>query len=178
MCVCARVHSLGYPHSDSLSGGAGTMLEPRKDAPQEAGGAQLVAPSCLRQAAICILTPALSQSLVLKILHGGLEKGLIRKINTSLFALKMETAGLKASVWKVILQMSWKLVCFLNQRGRPKGMHCVPLIYQLPECPNPLLCSPLFLHFPTLITYLHLQHSFPTDGNITMLLVSSKNTSG
>lgn len=36
------------------------MLEPRKDAPQEAGGAQLVAPSCLRQAAICILTPALS----------------------------------------------------------------------------------------------------------------------
>lgn len=50
---------------------------------------------------------------------------------------------------------------FFKSRGRPKGMHCAPLIYQLLECPHPLLCSPLFLHFPTLITYLHLQHSFP-----------------
>lgn len=178
MCVCARVHSLGYPHTVTpCLEVQGPCWNQGRMPPKKLG-----VPSLWLRAASDKLPFAylllLSQSLALKILHGGLEKGLIRKINTSLFALKMETAGLKASVWKVILQMSWKLVCFLNQRGRPKGMHCVPLIYQLPECPNPLLCSPLFLHFPTLITYLHLQHSFPTDGNITMLLVSSKNTSG
>lgn len=171
VCVSKSVQP-GVAHMPvTLSGGAGTMLEPRHQAGMPPGMlgvpslwlSKLPLTSCHLHTSSC----SLSQSWTA--LRLGKK---VYKENKHIFVCSENgSCRIKGICMKSNITEELEAGLFSkSKKWGPKGMHCAPLIYQLLEYPNPLLSPFLSFSYPN---HLHkqpsppiAQSSFSNDGNI------------